>query len=241
MRLGRAPERGATDLLTPRPDKPNSTATLFVIVLGTIIGHMAGSFVFVLQGLWCRVTGVCLTVAFDPNVYRIVFTGGHEAGTVTNLAISAWLTELALVGLLAGWLVSALASVGWVRTRWDAMDFGWLNKPMREVEEGRSFILAYVVTKTAHNGASIAYEGIVQQIAMDDDQVITMLVLSQVDRFLVLVTDAGVERIDDEDSHPPIAQMQLHLSEISNVALEVLEDPTAPAGESAEQPVQEPA
>jgi hypothetical protein len=67
-----------TDLLTPRPDKSNSTATLFVIVLGTIIGHMAGSFVFVLQGLWCRVTGVCLTVAFDPNVYRIVFTG---AGT----------------------------------------------------------------------------------------------------------------------------------------------------------------
>ncbi|MBV9511962.1 MAG: hypothetical protein JO303_16940 [Caulobacteraceae bacterium] len=194
-----------TDLLTPRPDKPNSTATLFVIVLGTLLGHLAGSFVFVLQSLWCHVTGACITVAFDPDVYRIIFTGGHNVGTVTDFAITAWLAELVLVGALAAWLVSALAHVGWVRTRWDAMDFGWLKKPVKEVEDGRSFILAYVVTKTAHDGANVAYEGIVQQIAMDDDQVITMLVLSQVDRFLVRVTDAGVERIDD--THAPIAQM----------------------------------
>jgi hypothetical protein len=219
----RAVER--TDLLTPRPDKPNSTATLFVIVMGTIVGHVVGSFVFVAQGLWCRLTGLCLTVAFDPNVYRIVFTGGRDAGVVTDLAISVWLTELALVGAFAGWFVAKLAGVSWIKTRWDAIDFGWLNKPVGEVEDGKSFILAYVVTKSGHNGATIAYEGIVQQLALDDDQVITMLVLSQVDRFLVRVTDEGVVRIDEP--HAPIAQMQFHLSEIANLALEVLEDPAA--------------
>ncbi len=48
----RAIER--TDLLTPRPDKPNSTATHFVIVLGAIAGHLIGSLAFSLQSLWFR-------------------------------------------------------------------------------------------------------------------------------------------------------------------------------------------
>jgi hypothetical protein len=214
-----------TDLLTPRPDKPNSTATLFIIVMGTIIGHLIGLFFFVLQGLWCRATGVYLPMAFDPNVYRVIFTAARDVGVVTDFAIFAWLFELTAVGLFAGLIVSTLSRIGWIKTRWDAIDFGWLSKPVREVEEGRSFILAYVVTKSGYNGANIAYEGIVQQLALDDDQVITMLVLSQVDRFLVRVTDKGVERSDEPQA--PIAQMQFHLSEIANIALEVLEDPAA--------------
>jgi hypothetical protein len=219
----RAVER--TDLLTPRPDKPNSTATLFVIVVGTIFGHLVGALAFVLQNVWCRLTQACFTVAFDPNVYKMIFTIGRNAGVINDFAVFAWLSDLTLVGLFAGWAATVLARVRWVKTRWDAMDFGWLSKPAREVAEGRSFILAYVVTKTSHEGANIAYEGVVQQLAVDDDQVITMVVLGQVDRFLVRVTARGVERTDEP--HPPIAQMQLHLSEIANIALEVLDDPAA--------------
>jgi len=207
---------------------------LFVIVLGTLSGHLAGSLVFVLQGLWCRSTGLCVSVAFDPNVYRIVFSGGHGVGVVTDFAIFAWLTELAAVGLLAGWAISEMAKIGWIKTRWNAIEFGWLNGAVAAVGKGRSFILAYVVTKNSFEGATIAYEGIVQQLALDDDQVITMLVLGQVDRFLVRITPNGVLRIDDAGSHPPIAQMQLHLAEIANVALEVLEDPAATPSSSAE-------
>ncbi len=221
----RAVER--TDLFTPRPDKPNSTATLFVIVMGALTGHLAGALVFVLQSLWCRQTGHCLAIAFDPNVYRIVFTSGHPSGAVTDLAIFAWLSELAAVGLFAGWTAAGLARAPWVKRRWDAVDFGWLTASVREVEAGRALILAYVVTKTGFEGASVAYQGIVQQLAVDDDQVITMLVLSRVDRFLVRVTRNGLERI--EQYHDPIAQMQFHLAEIANVALEVLEDPAAVA------------
>lgn len=219
----RAVER--TDLFTPRPDKPNSTATLFVIVLGALTGHLAGAFMFVLQGLWCRQTAVCLTVAFDPNVYRVVFTDGHPAGAVTDLAIFAWLSELAGVALFAGWTAARLARARWLKRRWDAVDFGWLTASVREVEAGRALILAYVVTKSGFEGASVAYQGIVEQLAVDDDQVITMLVLSQVDRFLVRVTQNGVDRV--EQFHDPIAQMQFHLAEIANVALEVLQDPAA--------------
>ncbi len=214
-----------TDLLTPRPDKPNSTATLFVIVLGTMIGHLAGALAFVLQGAWCGWSRACVVLAFDPNVYRMVFIGARPGGGVTDLAIFAWLTELIIVGLFAGWSVAALARTRWVKRRWDAIDFGWLTASVREVEEGRALILAYVVTKGGYQGSSVAYEGIVQQLALDDDQVITMLVLSQVDRFLVRVSRNGVDRVDQV--HDPIPQMQFHLAEIANVALEVLEDPMA--------------
>jgi hypothetical protein len=214
-----------TDLLTPRPDKPNSTATLFVVVLGAIAGHMAGALTFVLQADWCRWIGWCAVLAFDPNVYRVIFTSGRTAGVTTDLAVFAWLLELALVGLFAGIAIAWVARTGWIKNRWDAIDFGWLNSSVREVKARNAVILGYVVTKTNHDGASVAYEGIVQQLALDDDQTITMLVLVQVDRFLVRITEHGVKRIDED--HRPIAQMQLHLSEIANVALEVIEYPAA--------------
>ncbi|MBA3811677.1 MAG: hypothetical protein H0X27_08575 [Caulobacteraceae bacterium] len=217
----RATER--TDLLTPRPEKPNSTATLFIIALGAVAGYLLGAFAFVLQGLWCRLTGLCVAVAFDPNIYRVVFTSGRTAGQVTDLAILAWLLELALTGGGAGAFVGWLARREVVKDRWDAIDFGWLHPAVRQVKTGDAVILAYVVTNTSHEGASVAYEGIVQQLALNDDQTITMLVLSRVDRFLLRITSQGIQRVDEE--HEPIAQMQLHLSEIANVALEVIESP----------------
>ena len=219
----RAGER--TDLLTPRPDKPNSTSTLFVVVLGTLIGHLLGAAAFAVQAGLCRLTGLCRAIAFDPNVYRVMFASEKTAGVVTDLAIFAWLAELAVVGIAAGALVAVASRTAWIRERWDAIDFGWLNLPVRQVKAGDAVILAYVVSRTSHEGASVAYQGMVQQLAMDDDQTITMLVLRQVDRFLVRITDQGVERVNQ--SQQPIAQMQLHLSEIANVALEVIERPGA--------------
>jgi hypothetical protein len=215
----RASER--TDLLTPRPDKPNSTATLFVVVLGTIAGHLIGAAAFVLQRAWCELTGWYVPIAFDPNVYRVVFSAGRTVGAPTDLAIFVWLLELAIAGVLAGLLVAWFARSEWVKDRWDAIDYGWLNPLVQEVRARDAVILAFVMTKTNHQGSIIAYEGMVQQLALDDDQTIRMLVLGRVDRFLVRITAKGVERIDDV--HQPIAQMQLHLDEIANVALKVIE------------------
>jgi hypothetical protein len=132
-----------------------------------------------------------------------------------------WLLELAIAGVLAGLLVAWFARSEWVKDRWDAIDYGWLNPLVQEVRARDAVILAFVMTKTNHQGSIIAYEGMVQQLALDDDQTIRMLVLGRVDRFLVRITAKGVERIDDV--HQPIAQMQLHLDEIANVALKVIE------------------
>jgi hypothetical protein len=194
------------------------------VVLGTICGHILGAALFVLQAGWCRATGLCMPVAFDPNVYRVIFTSAKTPGYITDFAILAWLVELALVGVLTGALIAWAARRDWIKGRWDAIDFGWLNSPVQEVRGGNAVILAYVVTKTSYEGANIAYEGMVQQLAMDDDQIITMLVLRRVDRFLVRITPEGMTRTEEE--HQPIAQMQLHLGEIANVALEIIERPS---------------
>ncbi|MEH3099409.1 hypothetical protein [Sphingomonas adhaesiva] len=69
----RAGER--TDFLSPSPDRPNSTVTLFIVVFGTIAGHLLGTGFFAAQAAWCRVTGMCLRIGFDPNVYRALLRG----------------------------------------------------------------------------------------------------------------------------------------------------------------------
>jgi hypothetical protein len=215
-----------TNLLTPRPDKPNSTATLFIIVLGTIGGHLLGAWILALQAILCKITGQCLAVDFDPNVYRVLMTAIRSHERVSDLAIATWFLELALMGVVTGTLIERASRASWVQERWDALDYGWLGPAVQAVKVRDTFVVAYVVTRTEHEGASIAYEGIVRQLAKDDDQTITMLVLINVDRFLVKITDAGVERLGRAQN--PIAQMQFHLAEIANIALEVIERP-APA------------
>lgn len=60
---------------------------------------------------------------------------------------------------------------------------------------------------------------------------ITMLVLSNCDRFLVKVSEAGVERLNTD--HAPIPLIQLNAENFVNVALRVFEDDSAPAGPEA--------
>ena len=43
----RAGERA--DFLSPSPDRPNSTVTLFIVVFGTIAGHLPGTGAFATQ------------------------------------------------------------------------------------------------------------------------------------------------------------------------------------------------
>jgi hypothetical protein len=100
---------------------------------------------------------------------------------------------------------------------------------VRAVKAGKSVVVAYVVTKTSFNGASVAYEGIVDRLALDDDQRVVMIVLSRVDRFTVRIGDGGNIRRQESDG-APIAQMQFAAAEIANIAFEVLTLPDdAPA------------
>ena len=217
----RAGER--TDFLSPSPDRPNSTVTLFIIVLGTIGGHIIGTGIFAGQAAWCRVTNLCFAVDFDPNVYRALLRGAAAARGASDLALEWWLLSTLLVGaatfLVALWLVQREV----VSSRTDPIAFGWLNPAVQAVKKGDSFVVAYVLTKMTHEDLTVAYEGTVQQLALDEDQSIKLVILNDVDRFLVKISDDGLERVDS--SATLITQLQITAAEISNVALEVVRAP----------------
>lgn len=212
-----------TDILAPRPEKPNSTTTLFVVVAGTITGHLLGAGAFAGQAMWCRGTGMCLAIGYDPNVYRVLL-GQHPAATATDGAIAWWLFFLGALGVLTGWLSSLLAQTTAFKTTFDRINFGWLNPAVQAVKAGNSVVVAYVVSKTSHDGASIAYEGIVDRLALNEDQAVAMIVLSRVDRFTVRIEPGGGIR-RQEGGGAPIAQMQFAAAEIANIAFEVLTEP----------------
>ncbi|MBV1692230.1 hypothetical protein KRR38_32360 [Novosphingobium sp. G106] len=210
-----------TDFLSPAPDEPNSTFTLFMIVFGTLFGHLLGTAFFAVQGVWCRITDWCFVTGFDPNIYRALLRGTAGASAVPDLAFEVWLFSMLLIGASTGVFAHWISRREAVHAKADPITFGWLAPAVAAVKRGDSFVVAYVLTKTSHDGISVAYEGTVQQIALDGDQSIKLVVLNDVDRFLVRISDAGLVRLETEAT--PISQLQITAAEIANVALEVVQ------------------
>jgi hypothetical protein len=218
MRIG-----DRTDLATPAPERPNSTTTLFLVVLGTIVGHVVGSTFFVIQQAWCGATARCLSVSYDPNIYKALVSGVRTPDGVSDIAVDASFVGMLLIGLAAGAIGYWLARRKLVTDLTDALAFGWLNPAVQAVKAGDAFVAAYVLTKTMHGGLCVAYEGEVQHIALDDDQSVKLVVLNDVDRFLVRVSEAGLQRIDVAAS--VIGQLHITSDEIANIAFEIFRAP----------------
>ena len=199
--------------------------TLFIVVFGTIAGHLLGTGFFAIQAAWCHATSACFNVGFDPNVYRALLRGAADARGATDLALEAWLLAMLLIGILTGALAQWLVQRETVSGKTDPIAFGWLNPAVQAVKKGDSFVVAYVLTKTSHEGYIVAYEGTVQQLALDEDQSIKLVVLNDVDRFLVKISETGLDRVDT--SSTPITQLQVTAAEIANVAVEVVQAPAA--------------
>jgi len=215
----RAGER--SELIAQAPEKPGSTFSLFVIVFGALAGHIILSGLFAAQAGWCRATGTCLRLGFDPNVYRVILAG-RASGTPSDGAFLCWFVSLLLPALIVGAGAYVASGLRLVRNMREAATFGWLKRWVDLARPSNSFIIAYVVTTLEHDGAYVAYEGIVETLALDDNKAIAMLVLSRCDRFLVRITDDGVARINTD--HVPIPLIQLEAKTFVNVALEVFED-----------------
>jgi hypothetical protein len=214
-----------TDFLMPSPDVPNSTLTLFIVVIGTLVGHLLGTSFYEVQSLWCQHTGFCYGITFDPNIYRALVKGVSSAGDAPDSAFELWLFSVLMIGIVTGVLANWMSHWKWITDRLDPIAFGWLTPAVQAVKRGDSFVVAYVLTKTSYEGASVAYEGTVQQLALDGDQSIKLIVLNDVDRFLVKITENGLERLDSTPESAPIVQLQITASEIVNVALETVRAP----------------
>jgi hypothetical protein len=210
-----------TDILSPAPEKPGSTFSLFVIVLGTLAGHIFMASLFAVQSIWCAHSSACFQTASDPNIYRVILTGSRTASAPSDLGLLWWFVALLVPALAVFLSMRWIGQLTVVRAMLEQASFGWLNPLVQAAKPANSFILAYVVTTVAHEGSHVAYEGIVEQVAFDENRAITMLVLSRCDRFLVKVSGGDVARVDTK--HQPIPLIQLDARNFANVALEVFE------------------
>lgn len=214
-----------SELISQAPDKPGSNFSLFVIVSGALAGHILMSALLALQAGFCAWADSCYPLPFDPNIYRVILGGGRSIGTPTDLAFFCWFISLLLPALFVGLLAFWASGWNWVRNMRETATFGWLKRWVDLARPANNFIIAYVVTKLEHEGANVAYEGVVENIALDDNRAIKMLVLSRCDRFLVRVGPDDVQRIDG--NHTPIALMHIDADNFVNVALEIFEDDDA--------------
>lgn len=208
-------------LISQAPERPGSTISLLVIVFGALIGHLMTAGAFALQALWCDASRLCLAVAFDPNVYRVILTNSRGGIAATDAAFFVWFLALLLPAALVGVASYRASRWSWVRELREQATFGWLKPYIDRARPADSFIIAYVVTTLEHEGSNVAYEGTIESIALDDQRTIVMIVLSDCDRFLVRIGEAGVQRVDLEQTTIPL--IQLSGDKLANVALEVLD------------------
>jgi hypothetical protein len=224
----------ATDLVSPRPDRPNSTFTLTLIVFFALTGHIIGSGAFALNE-WIARQWPIFETRFDPNPYRWLLTGKAPA-TLPAWAISYSLIYVVVLAVAIGWIAEQMARSQPITSRTHPTRFGWLVDIVAEVEKGTSIAIGYVRTTSNHDGAWIAYEGTVRRLHLDDNDKVTMIVLETCDRFLVRIDGDEIDRRDREKE--PIALLHLNDSEIADYAFEVLKIPTP---EEFEERVDDPA
>ena len=211
-------------LVSQAPERPNSTFSLLTIVSGAVVGHVAMATLLALQETGCDLTRACLSVGFDPNIYRLIVAGEKAArasNAFANLpawAIPVWLIILLVPAMLTGTVAFRVGTWPRVRRLRERSTLGWFQPWIEQARPADRFIIAYVVTSMTHDGAYVAYEGAVVNFALDDNRAIAMIVLGSCDRVLVRITDDGVKRVDAPTS---IGLIQLEARNCLNIALEL--------------------
>lgn len=208
-----------SDYLSPAPEKPNSLQSLTIIITGAIFAHLVGSLYFNLQQLWC-LTDFCWTVPYEPNPYRLIFAGSPEPSP-SGIAATFLIAGILLLGLMTFMTGDRVARTQFIKDLSAPAGSGWLRNYIQAASDKNKVVTGYVISKISNAGQFVAYEGVVLNVAQDDNQGITSIALMAVDRFLVEITTEGFTRTGEESDQ--IEMMQIRAAEISNIAFEITE------------------
>lgn len=211
----------ASDFVSPRPDRPNSTQTIFLIVLLALVGHVGGAGLFAINEILAS-WKTLVTLSYDPNPYKALLSGQAPSG-LSSLAIELELSFFLALAVAMFSMCEKAARAKIVSARTDPIRFGWLAPIVQKADAGDHVAVGYVRTTSEYEGAWIAYEGSVRRLTLDDDDGIKMIVLEQCDRFLVRIKDDRMERVDVEST--PIAMMHIANEQIADFAIELFEVP----------------
>lgn len=174
---------------------------------------------FAAQAGWCSV-GHCFKLGVDPDVYKAILL--HDQALATSSAgIGLSLLFFILLGLLTGLVFHAMAKNRFLTRTIRPDTQGWIRAIAEGVTDPKKAVTAFVLTKTGHDGLFVAYEGVVQQLTLDDDQAITMVALAGVDRFLVQIAYENMRRLDCDSR--PMLLMQILKPEIANIAFDIID------------------
>ncbi|WP_347302023.1 hypothetical protein V5740_08285 [Croceibacterium sp. TMG7-5b_MA50] len=218
------------ELVSQAPERPNSTFSLLTIIFGAVAGHLVMATLLAAQETFCTPADICTGVEFDPNIYRVIVAGeqaepaGNGFADLPGWSIPYWLLSLLLPAILTGAAAFRLGTWRLIRRLRERSVLGWFQPWIERARSSDHFIIAYVVTGMTHDGAYVAYEGVVANVALDDNRAIAMIVLDNCDRFLVRIDGGQVTRIDAPTS---IGLIQLEARNCLNIALELLGNPGA--------------
>ena len=133
-----------SDFLTPAPDRPGSTSTLLIVMMGTVLGHILGTGFFAALVSWRKHTSLCIDVGFDPNPYKALLRGSAAAREIPDLALQIWLLAFFFIAVATGSLAYWMARRDVLTDRTDPIAYGWLNPAVQAVKKGNAFVVAYV-------------------------------------------------------------------------------------------------
>lgn len=206
------------DYLSPLPDRPNSTSTLFVILAGALLAHVVGASLFAVQELYCR-RAPCLRLPVDPDVYKAMLRHDQVfAGTSTAIALA--LLFFTLLGLLSAASFQRVARSVPLSAVMRPELHSWVRVIAAGTADPDRLVIASVLTRTGHDGRFAGYEGIVHQFTLDEE-VVAVIVLAEADRFLIEIGDIAASRHHVEDRSMSLVQLQK--AEIANVAFDIID------------------
>ena len=207
------------DYLSPLPDRPNSTSTLFVVLVGALLAHVVGASLFAVQELYCRRVS-CLRLPSDPNVYKAML--GHDrVFASSSTAIALALLFFTLLGLLSVASFNRVARSVPLAAVMRLELHGWVRVIAAGTADPDKLVIASVLTRTGHGGRFAGFEGIVHQFTLDEDEVVAMIVLAEADRFLIEIGDTVASRHEVDGRSMSLVQLQK--AEIANVAFDVID------------------
>ena len=200
------------------PPQPGSVVAISVIGFGALVVHVGWAFLSAVNDAWCEASE-CLTVSFEPNVYKTLFAAGD---TLTKLSASdaTWVLVATLLLTIGAYLIaSGFETTSFGRERLRGLQYGWLADLVELAEVEGRFTTAFVVTTATHDGAALGYEGFLENLAVNADKEITSLTLLDVSRFTLNIKEARRTDIDAR----LIPRLYLPRSSIQNVAFNVFE------------------
>ncbi len=176
--------------IAPAPPHANSLEAIAVILFGALAVHIASLGLSELNGWICGY--LCCPIPVSDTVlhpYRAVWD------TVEKPAeYSARILGLLSIGLIQG-IAGYLIVRKWLeylarRDRLPHWIYGWAVEIANAVDNDDTLIIAYVLTTIDINSKTVAYGGMLGDVALKSDGSVTRITLLECDRYLVDLTSA---------------------------------------------------